>query len=59
MELKIISEGFGLKKLDIEPDIGQKTIKDVCLKMKDARLKSRVTFYYLFAEKVGKLSLFY
>ena len=33
-----------------------KTISDVCATMKAETRKSRVTFYYLIAEKTGKLS---
>ena len=35
-----------------------RAINEVCDKMKDTRNKSRVTFYYLLAEKFNKLSLF-
>jgi len=34
-------------------------IKDVCEKMKADRDKSRVAFYYLLAEKYGKLGMFH
>lgn len=33
-------------------------VLEVCEKMKDTRSKSRVTFYYLLAEKYGQLDLF-
>ena len=33
-----------------------KLVKDVCEKMKADQKKQRVTFYYLLAEKAGKLA---
>jgi hypothetical protein len=33
-------------------------VLDVCERMKDTRQKSRVTFYYLLAEKYGQLDMF-
>jgi Protein of unknown function (DUF2853) len=46
---------LGLALDDAELDLG---IADVCQKMQGDRDKQRVTFYYLLAEKYGKLSMF-
>jgi len=55
-----VRDGFLKKKLalnnsDAELDTA---VIEVCEKMKADRDKSRVTFYYLLAEKYGKLSTF-
>ena len=55
-----VRDGFLKKKLaltnsDAELD---KAVMEVCEKMKADRDKSRVAFYYLLAEKYGKLSMF-
>ena len=55
-----VRDGFLKKKLvlnnsDAELD---KAVIEVCEKMKADRDKSRVAFYYLLAEKYGKLSMF-
>lgn len=57
-ELERVRESWCKKKLaltqsDAEIDKG---IKDVCEKMKADRDKHRVTFYYLLADKFGKLA---
>ena len=44
---------LGLTQSDAELD---KMIKEVCETMKAEQRKHRVTFYYLLAEKVGKVS---
>jgi hypothetical protein len=59
-ELNRVRESFLKKKLertDKESDLDD-AIKEICTKMKNDKSKSRVTFYYLLAEKYGKLSLF-
>ena len=59
-ELDRVREKFLRKKLALiarNADL-DRAISEVCLQMKDTRNKSRVTFYYLLAEKLGKLSLF-
>lgn len=59
-ELDRIREGFLKKKLQLtasDADL-DRAINEVCIAMKDTRNKSRVTFYYLLAEKFDKLSLF-
>ena len=60
-EVKRVRDGFLKKKLaltagDAELDTA---IKDVIGRMKAVRDKSRVTVYYLLAEKFGKLALFH
>ena len=59
-ELDRIRQGFLKKKLALtasDEDL-DRAINKVCTAMKDTRNKSRVTFYYLLAEKFDKLSLF-
>lgn len=59
-ELDRIRQGYLKKKLQLtasDEDL-DRAISDVCTAMKDTRNKSRVTFYYLLAEKFNKLSLF-
>ena len=59
-ELDRVRESFLKKKLGLtanDTDLDQ-AIGDVCEKMKDTKNKSRVTFYYLLAEKFGKFPLF-
>ena len=56
-ELERVRESWLKKKLamgddDAALDTG---IEDICTKMKADRNKQRVTFYYLLAEKYGKL----
>lgn len=55
-----IRDGFLKKKLalgDVDAELDG-AVTAVCEKMKAERDKSRVTFYYLLAEKYGKLALF-
>jgi hypothetical protein len=56
-----VREGFLKKKLGIAENDGDldKAVLDVCAKMKDDRDKPRVTFYYLLAQKYGKLGMFH
>jgi hypothetical protein len=51
-----LKKKLGLQESDSDLD---KAIKDVCEKMKAERDKPRVTFYYLLAEKYGKLGMFH
>jgi hypothetical protein len=56
-----IRDGFLKKKLALggnDADFDQ-AIMDVCQKMHGDRDKSRVAFYYLLAEKYGKLATFH
>jgi len=51
-----LKKKLGLHESDVDLD---KAVKDVCEKMKADRDKSRVAFYYLLAEKYGKLGMFH
>jgi hypothetical protein len=51
-----LKKKLGLTASDAELD---KAIMDVCGKMHAERDKPRVTFYYLLAEKYGKLAMFH
>lgn len=60
-ELDRVRDGFLKKKLALTDDDAKldAAVKAVCEKMGTAnKTKSRVTFYYLLAEKYGKLDLF-
>ena len=55
-----VINGFMKKKLALTDDDAklQEGIDAVCAQMKGDRTKNRVTFYYLLAERYGKLDLF-
>jgi hypothetical protein len=56
-----VRDSFLKKKLalsDSDPVLDQ-AVMEVCQKMKADHDKSRVAFYYLLAEKYGKLALFH
>ena len=55
-----VRDSFLKKKLALtQPDVKlDKAIIDVCQKIKADRDKSRVAFYYMLAEKYGKLAMF-
>lgn len=57
-ELERVRDSWLKKKLKLEADDKalDAAIKEVCEKMKADKNKHRVTFYYLLAEKFGKLS---
>ncbi|MEZ5901076.1 MAG: DUF2853 family protein [Hyphomicrobium sp.] len=57
-ELARVRESWLKKKLAMKDEDAalDKFIADICAQMKGDNKKSRVTFYYLLAEKVGKLS---
>lgn len=57
-ELDRVRESWCKKKLGLtQPDAElDKAIQDICTKMKADKNKSRVAFYYLLAEKFGKLA---
>ena len=59
-EVATVRENFLKRKLGLAKDDGtlDAAIKDVAAVMKDDRTKSRATFYYLLAEKFGKLDVF-
>ncbi|ARQ02515.1 DUF2853 family protein [Pseudorhodoplanes sinuspersici] len=55
-----VRDSFLKKKLgltDADAEL-EKSIVEICKKMHGDRDKSRVAFYYMLAEKYGKLSLF-
>ena len=57
-ELERVRESWLKRKLALtasDADL-DKSIKDICERMKAAHDKHRVTFYYLLAEKHGKLA---
>ena len=59
-ELDRVRNSFLKKKLGLnlgDAELDQ-AITDVCTRMKAESNKSRVTFYYLLAERFGQLSLF-
>lgn len=59
-ELERVRESFLKKKLGLtasDADLDS-NILEICQQMKNTSNKSRVTFYYLLAEKFGKQSLF-
>ena len=57
-ELDRIRDGFCAKNLGLPPDKAELLIQEVCEIMQHDTAKSRVTFYYLLAEKAGKLDIF-
>jgi hypothetical protein len=59
-ELERVRESWLKKKLALTDDDKtlDKAISAVCETMKADKNKSRVTFYYLLAEKSGKLAMF-
>ncbi len=54
-ELDRVRQSWCAKKLGVEGEEAHATVMAVCQDMKDDRAKSRVTFYYLVAQKLGKL----
>ncbi len=54
-ELDRVREKWAMKKLGADADTSDKIIAEVCGIMKGDRQKQRVTFYYLVAQKLGKL----
>ena len=57
-ELARVRESWCKKKLKLTQSDAEldKAIKDVCDKMKGDKNKSRIAFYYLLAEKYGKVA---
>lgn len=55
-----VRDGFLKKKLALGADNAEldKAVTEVCERMNADHDKSRVTFYYLLAEKYGKLAMF-
>jgi hypothetical protein len=60
-ERVLVREHFLKKKLGLTLDDAalDQSVMDVCAKMHDDRDKPRVTFYYLLAANLGKLSMFH
>lgn len=59
-EKNTVRENFLKKKLGLtnsDADLDA-AIEEVCQTMKEDRMKSRLAFYYLLAEKFNKLSMF-
>jgi len=58
-ELETVKKNFLIKKLGLSdgPELDA-AIQEVCEKMKDARQKSRVAFYYFLTKKFGKESVY-
>jgi hypothetical protein len=59
-ELARVRDSWLKKKLALADDDASldKAIAEICAKMKADKTKQRVTFYYLLAEKYGKLAMF-
>ncbi|MDR4306384.1 DUF2853 family protein [Chelatococcus sambhunathii] len=57
-ERERVRENFLKKKLGLSADDLDAAIEETCKAMKDDRTKSRLTFYYLLAERYGKLDAF-
>jgi len=59
-ELARVRDSWLKKKLEVGDDDKKldATIKEVCETMKADKRKNRVTFYYLLADKYGKLDMF-
>jgi len=58
-ELATVKKNYLMKKLGLEdgPELDA-AIKEVCETMKEDRIKSRVTFYYLLCKKFKKESVY-
>ena len=57
-ERERVRESFLKKKLGLTGGDLDAAVEAVCAAMKDDRTKSRLTFYYLLAERFGKLGTF-
>ncbi|MBL4853256.1 MAG: DUF2853 family protein [Robiginitomaculum sp.] len=57
-EIDRVINGFCAKKMDMDAAAAAACCKTVCETMKEDRMKSRVTFYYLCAKNCGKLDVF-
>ena len=54
-ELDTVKEKWCKNRLDLDDGQADDVIQKVCQEMKDARSKSRVTFYYLCAKHSGTM----
>ncbi|PHR60445.1 MAG: hypothetical protein COA43_06950 [Robiginitomaculum sp.] len=57
-EIDRVVNGYCAKKLDQNAGDAKTACEAVCATMKEDRMKSRVTFYYLLAKNAGKLGQF-
>ena len=57
-ELDRVINGYCAKKLSMGAGDAQSACEAVCATMKEDRMKSRVTFYYLLAKNAGQLAQF-
>ena len=57
-EIDRVVNGYCAKKLGQDAGTAQAACEAVCATMKEDRMKSRVTFYYLLAKNAGKLDIF-
>ncbi|MGD9508645.1 MAG: DUF2853 family protein [Geminicoccaceae bacterium] len=57
-ERERVRDSFLKKKLGLSGDDLDAAVEQVCAAMKADRTKSRLTFYYLLAERFGKLEAF-
>ena len=57
-ERERVRNNFLKKKLGLSSDDLDAAVEAVCAAMKADRTKSRLTFYYLLAERYGKLATF-
>ena len=55
-ELARVKYNFISKRLGVKGDKADAAIEAVCKKMKKDRQKNRLTFYYLLANELGKVS---
>ena len=54
-ELDRVRDGYCRKKLGLEKAVAEEAIEAVCQHMSEDRNKHRVTFYYLLADRTGRL----
>lgn len=57
-EIARVVNGYCAKKLGQDAATAQAACEAVCATVKEDRMKSRVTFYYLLAKDAGKLDVF-
>ncbi len=57
-ELDRVINGYCAKKLSMNSSDAASACTAVCATMKEDRMKSRVTFYYILAKNAGKLGQF-
>jgi len=57
-EIDRVVNGYCAKKLGMNAGDAQAACEAVCATMKEDRMKSRVTFYYLLAKNSGQLGIF-